>query len=574
MPISRTPFRATALILVLSGFSCSTTRAADTFVPPLPPGNVVVGPVLKGPGQPCPPPSVPSITTGADANAYICGTAPTLSFVPDAAAAMVVTTAPSQYVRVYCPECTPPSAPNRSFMADPNIIRGLTPAEIKDVLALPTLPSMITIVQVPVGTCVLVAKGAAIPGFGTGGTAQAYAAGTTSGSNCEDLQFLPASAYVNQQTIGALALAYGPRAGGGNAGAIAAALDHGPFPKTFTDMDMVYKSLDLLNYGSPGPLRAALIHLGGEIYADVPTVAISAGHIFLGAIHTQLQNDRPAPGTTRQWVSVVGGGGGLAGDGNSHDLRMALGGIAGGIERRFDSALVAGLAFGWAAGNFSISGLSGNGTINSFAVIPYARYSPGPWYFEGAVGYGYNSTQIDRGITFPGVARTTSGSPSGSALLSQAETGYRIDLHARSSVTPFAALQVLVVGQQAFGESGAGAIDLSVADKTTTSARTILGAEVTQALPMAKSVPVSLTGRLGWAHEFANTDRTATSSLIGTPSATPFTITGAQALKDAATFAVGIASSQPGFGAFIRYEGSAASRSLIQGGSAGLRFTF
>jgi hypothetical protein len=172
---------------------------------------------------------VPSITTGADANAYICSVPPTASFVPTAPAAMVVTSAPTQYVRVYCPECSPASFPNRSFMADPSTIRGLTPAQIKDVLALPSTPTMITIVTVPSGSCVLVAQGAAIPGFGSGGTAQAYAAGTPSGPNCQGLQFLPASDYINQQAIGAFALAYQPRAGSGNAGAVAAALDRGPY---------------------------------------------------------------------------------------------------------------------------------------------------------------------------------------------------------------------------------------------------------------------------------------------------------------------------------------------------------
>jgi len=144
---------------------------------PLPPGVVLTGPVFKQPGQ-CLPGSVPSITTGADANAYICSVPPTASFVPTAPAAMVVTSAPTQYVRVYCPECSPASFPNRSFMADPSTIRGLTPAQIKDLLALPSTPTMITIVTVPSGSCVLVAQGAAIPGFGSGGTAQAYAAGT------------------------------------------------------------------------------------------------------------------------------------------------------------------------------------------------------------------------------------------------------------------------------------------------------------------------------------------------------------------------------------------------------------
>jgi hypothetical protein len=185
---------------------------------------------------------VASIATGADANAYICSTPPTLSFVPSASAAMVVTSVPTQYVRVYCPECSPPSFPNRSFMADPGTIRGLTPAQIKDVLALPNLPSMITIVTVPAGTCVLVGQGAAVPGFGNGGTAQEYAAGTPSGANCQGLQFLPETDYINRQAIGALALLYGPRAGGGNAGAVAAALDHGPFPAPFTDMDLITRA--------------------------------------------------------------------------------------------------------------------------------------------------------------------------------------------------------------------------------------------------------------------------------------------------------------------------------------------
>ena len=267
---------------------------------PLPPGVVLTGPVFKQPGQ-CPPGSVPSITTGADANAYICSVPPTASFVPTAPAAMVVTSAPTQYVRVYCPECSPASFPNRSFMADPSTIRGLTPAQIKDLLALPSTPTMITIVTVPSGSCVLVAQGAAIPGFGSGGTAQAYAAGTPSGPNCQGLQFLPASDYINQQAIGAFALAYQPRAGGGNAGAVAAALDRGPYAAPFTDMDGIYKSLDLLNFGDSTPLRAALVQLDGEVYADVSTVAMGAGQLFLGAVRERARAATKVTGQVQQW---------------------------------------------------------------------------------------------------------------------------------------------------------------------------------------------------------------------------------------------------------------------------------
>ena len=96
---------------ILAGAIALAAGGADEawsqFTLPFPPGTVVTGTVFKQPGQ-CPPPFVASIATGADANAYICSTPPTLSFVPSAPAAMVVTSVPTQYVRVYCPECSPP----------------------------------------------------------------------------------------------------------------------------------------------------------------------------------------------------------------------------------------------------------------------------------------------------------------------------------------------------------------------------------------------------------------------------------------------------------------------------------
>ena len=167
-------------------------------------------------------------------------------------------------------------------MADPGTIRGLTPAQIKDVLALPNLPSMITIVTVPAGTCVLVAQGAAVPGFGSGGTAQEYAAGTPSG-------------------------------------AVAAALDHGPFPAPFTDMDLIYKSLDLLNFGDPAALRAALVQLDGEVYADFSSVAIGAGQLFLGAVRDRSRAATKVTGPVQQWLTAFGGALNLSGNGDSHE---------------------------------------------------------------------------------------------------------------------------------------------------------------------------------------------------------------------------------------------------------------
>ena len=549
------------------------TGGASAEPLPLPPGEIVKGTVFKQPFQ-CPPDFVPQIESGADANAYICGSPPTLSFVPNAPAAMVVTSEPTQYVRVYCPECTPPSVPNRSFMAEPSIIRGMTPEEIRDVLALPAVPSMITIVTVPVGTCVLVAKGAAIEGWGKGGTAQAYAAGTPSGPNCAGLQFLPEEDYINQQAIGKYALLYGPRAGGGNVGAVAAALDQGPYALPFTDMDLVYKKLDLLNFGDPTPLRAALVQLDGEIYADVSSVAIGASQLYLGALREQMRRERPMTGPLQQWLTGFGSALDLSGNGDSHDLDSRIGGLAGGFEYRFSPDLVTGVAYGWAYSHFSTSGISGTGDLNTVAITPYARYAPGAWYVEGAIGGAWNDASVSRTIVFPGIARRANGSPEGSAFLSQAETGYRFDLGPRTRVTPFASLQGVVFDQDSFTETGAGAINLHVQDEKTNSAFGVLGTELAYALPAGFAAPLMISGRVGWAQEFADTGRTASAFFDGTPSAATFTVTGAPVPGNAVVFGAGLALAAPGFDLFARYDGATGDGGSVHGGSAGLRFVF
>jgi outer membrane autotransporter protein len=548
----------------------------------LPPGTVLTGPVFRTVFSTCGPSPISSITTGASANYYICNLA-TPSFVPTAPAAMDVTATPTQFVRVYCPQPTCPSqsSPNRPFMAEPNTIRGMTPAQIESALALPGLPSMITTVTVPAGSCVLAGWGA--PAFGQpGGPEQYWAAGKPTGANCAGLDPLPLSDYINGQPIGAHALWYQPFAGGGNAGAVAAALDVGPYPQPFTQMDEVYKSLDLLNFGNdPAPLRAALIQLDGEIYADYSSVAIEAGQQFLGAVHTEMRATNPTSTPVQAWLSGIGGGEFLSGNGDSHSVSSGMGGLAGGLERRFDPALLAGVAVGFDTGWFGTSGISGSGTTTTFAVTPYARYQPGPWYIEAAIGYGYSWGNVNRSMSFindefysSGATFGTHGSPTGNAFLSQAEAGYRIDVGGGTAMTPFAAMQGIVFGQNSFVESGGGAVDLHVSSQTTNLALGIFGGEISYALPIGQPAPLQFNGRLGWAHDFADTQRSVTAFLDGTPSAAPFTVLGAPAPRDAAVFSLSAVQRLAGLDIFARYEGTAGGGSFQQAATAGVRFNF
>ncbi len=68
--------------------------------------------------------------------------------------------------------------------------------------------------------------------------------------------------------------------------------------------------------------------------------------------------------------------------------------------------------------------------------------------------------------------------------MARSRAGYRFDLGglAEALVTPFVRLQAYTGTQNAFTETGAGSLNLSVAQQTTNSLRMVLGAQLGGAL--------------------------------------------------------------------------------------------
>ena len=428
-----------ALAVALAGGYTSNARSQAESGLPLPPGQIIVGPVYRGlpfSGSNCPPgsmtscvgTSVPSITTGVNADAYLFPKYSDPPFTPGAAALVVQTTAPTQYVRFYLPGT---SGAVGSFIVGSNEVRGLTAAQIQSALALPYTPTMETLVQVPAGTCLLV--GPANPLFGQpGGAVQEFLVGKSQGgAGCGPVpQFLSASSFIDQQGIGAYALAYAPRAGGGNVGAVAAALDHGPYPALFSPMDSMYNSLDVLNFGDPAPLRSALAQLDGEVYASARTVMLSDNLYLREAVLGRMRqaafvggagpmaaltaggptlayadisqstpdvslayadargptfpikapSSAPAPQTVF-WAQGLGAWGRFEGNGNAADVSRNLAGVFAGADRQFGTNWLAGLAGGYTNSFLDIADLASSANVDTAHIAGYAAAAFRPLEF-------------------------------------------------------------------------------------------------------------------------------------------------------------------------------------------------
>src|SRR5262249_10467719 len=137
-------------------------------------------------------------------------------------------------------------------------------------------------------------------------------------------------------------------------------------------------------------------------------------------------------------------------------------------------------------------------------------------------------------ILIPGLPpRTAQGQTGANQFYGQLESGYRFDLGgtAQAYVTPFARLQAYTGTQNAFTETGAQSLNLTVAQQTTNSLRSVLGAQLGGAMDLGWREKLAMQFRLGWSHEYADTARPVSATFVGAPTA-PFTTFGVAPQRD------------------------------------------
>jgi outer membrane autotransporter protein len=374
-----------------------------------------------------------------------------------------------------------------------------------------------------------------------------------------------------------------------NQRAVGAVLDQ-TFGSASGDYATVLNAIATLS-ATQGPL--ALNAISGQQYAGFSNALVQGAQLFLSNFSNQAGGsgankvalaeacvvacDATEPAVWGAWGGAVGGTGTIAGNSNAGTFTYSVGGFSGGLDRKVAPNFLAGVTVGYLTGGQWTGGFDGRSVTNTVQAGAYASFTQGPVYVDGIAAYAYSANQMWRSITISGLQpRTAYGRTGANQFLGQLETGYRVELGgtAAAYLTPFARVQGSTATQNAFTETGAQSLNLSVAAQTTSSLRTVFGAQLGAALDVGLRDRIAAQLKLGWSHEYADTARPVTASFVGAP-AVPFTVQGATPTRDGAV--IGFSASTAladALGVYVRYEGTISGQDSSHALTAGLRATW
>ncbi len=286
-------------------------------------------------------------------------------------------------------------------------------------------------------------------------------------------------------------------------------------------------------------LQRALDQLGGVPHAQALSIARANQALFAGAID-RARDGHVGPGTgiavqlttggmaatgtegaipvaaaegPTVWAQATGGLGTYAGDSNAAGFDRTSGAIALGLDREWAPGLVGGIALGFARSTFDSERSLGDGSVNSYQLGAYGRFTEGPWTLDGTLAYGHHRFDVDRRVD-AGDARP-SADYHGNGITTAVAARYRVDVAPATAVEPFAGLRYDVTFRQGFDESGGGAFDLDVDSTTEHRVVSSLGGAVSHTLTTEGGVDLEGRLRLAWNHEIGPSASRTDASLAG-----------------------------------------------------------
>ena len=248
------------------------------------------------------------------------------------------------------------------------------------------------------------------------------------------------------------------------------------------------------------------------------------------------------PRRWRIWAAGLGGGSSLEGDRGSGTLDSNVGGVAGGLDYRFNPTALIGVAGGYTVSDFSVDATQTDGTVQGAHVGLYGFKSFGQIYLAGTADYAHFQNQTDRIIDWV-VDERAKGNFNSDMFGGHLEAGWRRSL-GRHYITPFVGVDAYKLDSNGFTENshnlngGLGILGLTFASDSVTSVTSSVGLQLDTQYALANDWLLTPFVRVAWVHEY-DPLRSVQSFLTGSPAAV-FLVDGASAAEDVARVNAGL----------------------------------
>lgn len=252
------------------------------------------------------------------------------------------------------------------------------------------------------------------------------------------------------------------------------------------DMVQVIQKMDIDSFGygnNQANLAVQAKRLAPIANASLSQSAIGANTLTLNTVSNRIADLRgdsvilPSAGRTGisagdesakngAWVKLIASTATQEQDGMYDGYKTRSGGLAMGIDHKFSYDITAGLAFGYTRTNVDQKDFRAGDTANtdSYNIVAYASKDFERAYVEGAVSYAHHDTDSTRAAA---VGRTAHAEIDANQYTGHLSAGYRFNVKDKATVTPFLALDYTHLAQDAYTETGAGAINLQVDELST-----------------------------------------------------------------------------------------------------------
>jgi outer membrane autotransporter protein len=240
------------------------------------------------------------------------------------------------------------------------------------------------------------------------------------------------------------------------------------------------------------------------------------------------------------WVKAFGARGDQDLRGGFAGYKAETGGMAIGSDMMLPNQWVVGGAFTWASTDVSMADYrSGDGAkIDSYQLTAYATRDFGQWYAEGMLAYAIQNYETSRITGMSGIAQ---GDFDGSQVAARVTAGMPIAIGHGLTVIPLAGLEWDHLNQDAYTETGAGALSMNIAKVSADRVRSLVGAKLETRKEIG-GYQVKPSLQVGWRHEFDNDGIDTTSTFTGGGGA--FTTAGQDLPEDRFNLGVGVAVSK------------------------------